>query len=66
MGNVIEGDHGRLKRILGPKGAFKNRTSAYRTVKGMETMHGKVQGAMFAYGHPNPDAVIDSRVFETA
>ncbi len=39
MGNVIEGDHGRLKRILGPKGAFKNLTSAYRTLKGMEAMH---------------------------
>ena len=68
LNNVIEGDHGRLKRILGPKGAFKNRTSAYRTLKGMEAMHSlrKGQGTMFAYGHPNPDAVIVSRVFETA
>ena len=68
LNNVIEGDHGRLKRILGPKGAFKNRTSAYRTLKGMEAMHSlrKGQGAMFAYGHPNPDAVIVSRVFEAA
>ena len=23
LNNVLEGDHGRLKRILGPKGAFK-------------------------------------------
>ena len=30
LNNILEGDHGRLKRILGPKGAFKNRTSAYR------------------------------------
>lgn len=35
LNNILEGDHGRLKRILGPKGAFKNRTSAYRTLKGM-------------------------------
>ena len=50
------------------KGAFKNRTSAYRTLKGMEAMHSlrKGQGAMFAYGQPNPDAVIVSRVFEAA
>ncbi|EEW50786.1 hypothetical protein HMPREF0290_0577, partial [Corynebacterium efficiens YS-314] len=43
-------------------------TSAYRTLKGMEAMHSlrKGQGTMFAYGHPNPDAVIVSRVFETA
>ena len=68
LNNVLEGDHGRLKRILGPKGAFKNRTSAYRTLKGMEAMHSlrKGQGTMFAYGHPNPDAVIVNRVFETA
>ena len=49
LNNVIEGDHGRLKRILGPKGAFKNRISAYRTLKGMEAMHSlqKGQGTMF-------------------
>ena len=49
LNNILEGDHGRLKRILGPKGAFKNRTSAYRTLKGMEAMHSlrKEQGAMF-------------------
>ena len=39
LNNILEGDHGRLKRILGPKGAFKNRTSAYRTWKGMEATH---------------------------
>ena len=68
LNNVIEGDHGRLKRILGPKGAFKNRISAYRTLQGMEAMHSfrKGQGTMFAYGQPNPDAVIVSRIFETA
>jgi len=40
----------------------------YRTLKGMEAMHSlrKGQGTMFAYGQPNPDAVIVNRVFETA
>ena len=68
LNNILEGDHGRLKRILGPKGAFKNRTSAYRTLKGMEAMHSlrKGQGAMFAYGQPNPDAVIVNQVFKRA
>ena len=33
LNNILEGDHGRLKRILGPKGAFKNRISAYRTLR---------------------------------
>ena len=68
LNNILEGDHGRLKRILGPKGAFKNRTSAYRTLKGMEAMHSlrKGQGTMFANRQPNPDAVIVNQVFETA
>ena len=68
LNNILEGDHGQLKRILGPKGAFKNRTSVYRTLKGMEAMQSlwKGQGAMFAYGQPNPDAVIVNQVFETA
>ena len=68
LNNILEGNHGRLKRILGPKDAFKNRTSAYRTLKGMGAMHSlrKGQGTMFAYGQPNPDAVIVNRVFETA
>ena len=66
LNNILEGDHGRLKRILGPKGAVKNRTSAYRTLKGMEAMHSlrKGQGTMFAYGQPNPDAMIVNRVFQ--
>ena len=66
LNNILEGDHGRLKRILGPKGAFNYRTSAYRMLNGMEVMHSlrKGQGAMFAYGHPNPDAVIVNRVFQ--
>ncbi len=66
LNNILEGDHGRLKRILGPKGAFKNRTSAYRTLKEMEAMHSlrKGQGTMFANRQPNPDAVIVNRVFQ--
>ena len=57
-----------LKESWDRRGAFKNRISAYRTLKGMEAMHSlpKGQGTMFAYGHPNPDAVIVNRVFETA
>ena len=44
LNNILEGDHGRLKRIIGPKGAFKNRTSAYRTLKRMEAMHSLRKG----------------------
>ena len=54
LNTILEGDHGRLKRILG--------------TKGMEAMYSlrKGQGAMFADGQPTPDAVIVNRVFETA
>ena len=67
LNNILEGDHGRLKRILGPKDGFKNRTSVYRTLKGMEAMYSlrKGQGTMFANRQPNPDAVIVNQVFET-
>lgn len=49
LNNVIDGDHGRLKPILGPKGVFKNLTFSYRTLKGIEAMHRlrKSQGTMF-------------------
>jgi transposase, IS6 family len=60
LNNRIEGDHGRLKRILGPKCGFKTLVTAYRTLKGIEAMHAlrKGQGRIFAYGHSNPDVVI--------
>ena len=65
LNNRIEGDHGRLKRILGPKCGFKTPVTAYRTLKGMEAMHAlrKGQGRIFAYGHSNPDAVIVEKAF---
>ena len=68
LNNLIEGDHGRLKRILGPKCGFKTPTTAYRTLKGMEAMHAlrKGQGRHFAYGRPNADAVIVKKAFAYA
>lgn len=67
-GNVPEGDHGRRKRIPGPKEAIKNRISAYRTLTGMEAMHSlrTGQGTMFTNGHPAPDAGIFNRIFKAA
>jgi len=65
LNNRIEGDHGRLKRILGPKCGFKTPATAYRTLKGMEAMHAlrKGQGRIFAYGQSNPDVVIVEKAF---
>jgi IS6 family transposase len=68
LNNRIEGDHGRLKRILGPKCGFKTPVTAYRTLKGIEAMHAlrKGQGRIFAYGHSNPDVVIVEKAFAHA
>lgn len=54
LNNVIEDDHGLLKRILGPKGAFKNRTSTYRTPRGWKrcTHHEKARERCSAEASP--------------
>ncbi|BAF53516.1 hypothetical protein cgR_0548 [Corynebacterium glutamicum R] len=51
LNNVIEGDHGRLKRILGPKVAFKNLDICISDVErdGGDALDSrKGQGTMFA------------------
>ena len=66
LNNVLEGEHGRLKRILGPNGGgVKTPVAAYRTLQGMEAMHAlrKGQGRVFAFGRLNADAVIVAKAF---
>ncbi|WP_262102038.1 transposase, partial [Acinetobacter baumannii] len=36
--NVIECDHGKLKRIIGATLGFKSMKTAYATIKGIEVM----------------------------
>lgn len=63
------GDHGRLKRILGPKGSFKNFDVCVPGVEGDGSDALIAEGSgedVCPHGHLNPDAVIVSRVFETA
>ena len=38
LNNIIESDHGRVKRRLRPMLGFKSFTSAYRCIKGVETI----------------------------
>ncbi len=68
LNNIIAGDHGRVKRILGPKCTVKNPVAAYRTLQRMEVMHAlrKGQGRSFTYGAPNPDAAIVVKAFADA
>ena len=38
LNNVIESDHGKLKRLIKPNLGFKSMKSAYATLKGFEVM----------------------------
>jgi transposase, IS6 family len=37
--NVIEADHGKLKRLIKPTLGFKSMKTAYATIRGFEVMH---------------------------
>ncbi|AGG68059.1 hypothetical protein H924_13350 (plasmid) [Corynebacterium callunae DSM 20147] len=69
LNNVLEGDHGWLKRILGLKGAFKNFDVCISDVErdGGDALIAKRAGHdVCPHGQPNPDAAIVNRAFETA
>ena len=55
--NVIECDHGKLKRIIGATLGFKSMKTAYATIKGIEVMRALRKGASaFYYGDPGRNA----------
>ncbi|WP_193147934.1 IS6-like element IS26 family transposase [Citrobacter freundii] len=64
--NVIECDHGKLKRIIGATLGFKSMKTAYATIKGIEVMRAlrKGQASAFNYGDPLGEMRLVSRVFE--
>src|SRR4051794_15116381 len=49
LNNVIEADHGKLKRLIRPVRGFKTLKTAYATIKGFEVMRAlrKNQAAIF-------------------
>ncbi len=51
LNNRIEGDHGKLKRVIRPTLGFKSMKTLYATLKGMEVMRAlkKRQAAVFQY-----------------
>ncbi|WP_407230942.1 IS6-like element IS26 family transposase [Escherichia coli] len=63
--NMIECDHGKLKRIIGATLGFKSMKTAYATIKGIEVMRAlrKGQASAFYYGDPLGEMLV-SRVFE--
>jgi transposase-like protein len=46
LNNIIESDHGKLKRLIKPILGFKNMKSAYATIKGFEVMRMFKKGQM--------------------
>lgn len=64
--NLIECDHGKLKRIIRATLGFKSMKTAYATIKGMEVMRAlrKGQAESFYFGHPLGEGRLVSRVFE--
>ena len=64
--NIIECDHGKLKRIINATLGFKSMKTAYATIKGIEVMRAlrKGQAESFYFGHPQGEMRLVSRVFE--
>ena len=44
LNNVIEADHGKLKRLIKPTLGFQSMKTAYATLKGFEVMHALKKG----------------------
>ena len=51
LNNVVEADHGKLKRLIRPTLGFQSLRTAHATIKGFEVMRAlkKGQGALFRY-----------------
>lgn len=48
LNNIVEADHGKLKRLVNPVRGFKSMKTAYATIKGFELMHMFRKGQMDA------------------
>ena len=49
LNNLIEADHGKLKRLIKPTLGFKSMNTAYATIKGFELMRMFKKGQMDAW-----------------
>ncbi len=49
LNNVIEADHGKLKRLIRPTLGFKSMKTAYATIKGFEAMRALKKGQASIY-----------------
>lgn len=49
LNNIVEADHGKLKRLINPVRGLKSMKTAYATIKGFELMHVFKKGQMDAW-----------------
>ncbi|SCZ86815.1 Integrase catalytic region (fragment) [Nitrosomonas mobilis] len=49
LNNIVEADHGKLKRLINPVRGFKSLETAYATIKGFEIMRMFKKGQMNAW-----------------
>ncbi|SCZ86430.1 IS6 family transposase [Nitrosomonas mobilis] len=49
LNNIVEADHGKLKRLINPVRGFKSMKTVYATIKGFELMHMLIKGQMDAW-----------------
>ena len=49
MNNIVEADHGKLKRLIKPTLGFKSMKTAYTTIKGFEVMRALKKGQARAW-----------------
>lgn len=52
--NIIECDHGKLKRTIGATQGFKSMKTAYTTIKGIEVMRALRKGLVSAFYYGDP------------
>jgi transposase, IS6 family len=66
LNNIIECDHGKLKRVINPMLGFKCLKTAYATIQGIEVMRAvrKGEAALGYYGHPLGEVRLVSRIFD--
>ncbi len=65
LNNIIEADHGKLKRLIRPVRGFKTLKTAYATIKGFEVMRALRKGQASAFNITN-DIGGEARIVERA
>ena len=63
LNNIVEADHGKLKRLINPVRGFKSMKTTYATIKGLELMYMFKKGQMNAW-KPGQGLIGEIRLIE--